>query len=85
MKPTEFKEQNKVLSKPDNMTDEECSSLPVYTDGKLCISCWELTWRDIWQIIKTRRVWLWVLSGRTQPPVIVSADFPFLEGNDGDV
>lgn len=37
-----FKEANKNLSKPENMTDEECGSLWVYSDGRQCISCWRL-------------------------------------------
>jgi len=36
MKPVEFKYQVKILKKPDNMTDEECGPLPVWTDGTHC-------------------------------------------------
>lgn len=41
--PCKFPEANKNLTKPDNMTDEECGSLWVYTDSNQCISCWQLT------------------------------------------
>ncbi len=34
MKPIKFKEATKNLLKPENMTDEECSSLWVYNDGR---------------------------------------------------
>lgn len=41
MKPKNFKEATKVLQKPEDMTNEECSSLSVWNDGKQCISCWK--------------------------------------------
>lgn len=45
MKPIKFEQANKNLLKPESMTDEECSSLWVYNDGRECISCWRLTWK----------------------------------------
>lgn len=69
MEPTKFKEANRDLLKPENMTDEECRSLPVYTDGRECISCWKMTWKDRIKALLYGKVWLSVLSGRTQPPV----------------
>lgn len=64
-----FPEANKNLSKPASMTDEECSSLWVYNDGRVCISCWELTFRQRLAALIHGRVWLGILSGYTQPPV----------------
>lgn len=46
MRPIDFKESNSILTKPQNMTDEECSSLNIYTDGTECISCWKLSFKD---------------------------------------
>jgi hypothetical protein len=40
MEPMKFEQANKELLKPQGMTDEECGSLPVFTDGKECISLW---------------------------------------------
>ena len=71
MKPIKFKEANKNLLKPENMTDEECSSLWVYTDGEQCISCWKLSFKQRLSALIFGRVWLSVLSGQTQPPVWV--------------
>lgn len=82
MKPIVFDEMNGVLTKPENMTDEECSSLPVYRDGTQCISCWELSDDDIEKLSKTRKLWVFVISGVTQPPIGFSAVKPF--GNDED-
>ena len=69
MKPTTFKESNKTLLRPDNMTDEECSSLDVYVDGKKCLSCWRMSIRERICALIVGKVWVWVLSGNTQPPI----------------
>ena len=42
MTPVKFKESNRTLGKPESMTDEECSSLEVFTDESICISCWQM-------------------------------------------
>lgn len=69
MIPAPFPEQNKTLTKPQGMTDEECGSLPVYNDGQQSVSCWRLSWRERLTALWHGRVWLQVYSGRTQPPV----------------
>ncbi len=63
---------NKVLGKPVDLTDAECGSLPVYSDGKVCVSCWELTDQEIEDVVKTRRMYCLVMSGYTQPPILLS-------------
>lgn len=69
-KPIAFPEANKTLGKPASMTDAECSSMPVYTDGRECISCWKLPWRQRLAALFFGKVWLSVLTGSgTQPPV----------------
>ena len=70
MKPIKFKEMNRELTKPKNMT-EECSSLYVYTDEEVCISCWKLSFIERLKALIHGRVWLGVLSGGTQPPVFI--------------
>lgn len=74
MIPDVFKEANVTLLKPDSMTDEECSSLKVYTDGEVCISCWKLSLKERIKALLYGRVWLGVLSGHTQPPVWLDCD-----------
>ena len=76
MNPIEFKEQNKVFTKPENMTDKECKSLPVLTDGKQSVSCWELTDEKLEEIKKTKKVYLGVL-GQGHPPVFLEVFKPF--------
>ena len=69
MKPITFVEHNAVLQKPANMTDKECGSLSVYRDGKQCISCWKMSFKERISALLFGKVWLYVLSGNTQPPV----------------
>jgi hypothetical protein len=78
MTPTPFKQQNIMLTAPANMTEEECSSLPVWSGAsegvQYTISCWRLS---LWERIKFMfhgNVWLYVWAGgRTQPPVALTA------------
>ncbi len=78
MHPVDFPEAQRVLRKPEGMSDEECGPLPVFTNGTCCISCWELSDDEMATLLHTRRLWLWVHSGITQPPVCPSVDNPFV-------
>lgn len=78
MKPIDFPEKTKTLSKPPDMTDEQCQPLPVFNDGTVCISCWQPSWRERLAIAFGRPVWLSIISGHTQPPALVAADYPFV-------
>ncbi len=69
MKPIDFAGSNKTLTKPEGWTDEECSSLPIYTDGKACYSVWKMNWRERLRALISGKMSLWVHSGPTQPPV----------------
>lgn len=82
MNPIAFKNQTKVLQKPTTMTDEECGPLPVFNDGKECISCWQLSLRERLKIAFTGILWLRIVSGATQPPVWPTLEDPFEEKND---
>ena len=77
MRDIKFKEQNKDLTKPEGMTDEQCYTLHVYNDGKQSISCWRASpWERV-KVLFTGRVWLSVHFGETQPPVWLSGHYPF--------
>ena len=70
MRPINFKEANKKLEKPSTMTDEECSSLPVYNSpGGECISCWTTSFRKRLKFLFHGKIWIGVVSGYTQPPI----------------
>lgn len=69
MEPIDFSGSNKTLIKPMGLTDEECGSLPVFTDGTTCLSCWKLSFKERINALFFGKAWLWVWSGKTQPPV----------------
>jgi hypothetical protein len=71
MKPVHFQEANKILGKPESMTDDECGALSVFNDGQICISCWKPSWKERFSILFYGRIWLSVYSGFTQPPVAI--------------
>ena len=73
MNPIDFPEKTITLSKPDTMTDEECSSLHIHRRDGMCISKWKGTWRERFAFFFYGHVWLSVWSGQTQPPVCVWA------------
>ena len=73
MEPIKFKEATKCLSKPQSMTDEECNSLWVYSDGNICISLWKLSFAERLKALFFGKIWLGILSGQSQPPVWISA------------
>jgi len=78
MQPVKFKEVNKNLKKPSNMTDAECSALPVFSGEGQCISKWSLTPFERVKVLFTGKIWLSVITGTgTQPPVWLSAKYPF--------
>lgn len=74
MKPIEFSEQTKVLKKPFSMTDDECGTLPVWTNGRDCVSCWRPTLMERLSIAIFGKIWLTITTGsETQPPVGLDA------------
>ena len=44
----------------------------IWTNGEQCISCWKMSWKDRLSALFFGRVWLSVLSGRTQPPACLT-------------
>lgn len=74
MIPTNFKEKNKTLIKPSNMTEKECSSLDVFCDDRQCISLWKATWRERLKFLLYGKIWVYVFSGVTQPPIALSTN-----------
>ena len=73
MKPVDFSQANRTLAKPEIMTDEECGSLPVWSDNMQCVSLWKLNWRERLSVLLFGNVWLTVVAGESQPPVSLQA------------
>ena len=80
MKPVPFKYSNKDLlpggreytcERPENVI--EVRSLPVWTDGEQCVSCWKMSLKERLSALFFGRVWLALLSDEIQPPACVTA------------
>jgi len=70
MKPLKFKEATIELKKPLSMKDEDCGSLYIHQsiNGE-CISLWSVSFWERLKFLFHGKLWLGVLSGKTQPPV----------------
>lgn len=79
MKPIDFPQSTKVLQRPSTMTEQECQSLHVWNDGKQCVSCWKLSFKERLNVLFNGKVWLGVLSGKSQPPVFLSGECVFVK------
>lgn len=55
-------------------SEETVSDLHVFANGMCCISCWELSEEELAEILRTKRIYLSVFSGITQPPVFVGGE-----------
>lgn len=69
MEPAKFPQSNVTLKCPDEIDGQPCGDLPVYTDGKVCVSLWRLTWLDRLRALFYGNLWLYLWTGATQPPV----------------
>jgi hypothetical protein len=83
MLPVDFTERNFVFTKPNDMTDEQCSDLPVFkgqtSDGFPCIvSCWKLSKEDLEEVTKNGVVYL-SITGHGMPPVSLFTENPFIQ------
>lgn len=76
MKPVMFPESNSVLGPPEGWSEDlpACGSLPIYTDGSVCASCWTMTLGERIKLLLTGRLWVMVHSGHTQPPISFSIE-----------
>ena len=67
-----FSGANGSLGAPTGDEDRVCS-LPVFRNGTCVVSCWEFSEEEIQEIIKTKCIYLSLLSGITMSPAIVLA------------
>lgn len=77
MKGVEFKDQTRVLGKPEKMSDNECSSLPVKDTENAGYpsleSVWELSDEELAMVNKSKRIRLGIL-GKGMPPVYIAVE-----------
>lgn len=68
----DFKGSNVALAAPEGRDD--VYPLKAFTNGTLCVTCWELTEPEIFEIQKTGRVWLSLMFGKTMPPALIASE-----------
>lgn len=86
MLPIDFPQRNKVFTKPEGQTDEQCSDLCVWqgnvtideegTQVPAIISKWQFSKEDLEEIKKTGHMWL-SITGDSLPPVSLFTENPF--------
>lgn len=82
MKPINFKHQTKELQPSGKQYSGNVigvQSLPIFSDGEQCVSCWQMTWRERLSALFFGRAWLAILSGSTQPPVVIEITKEYLK------
>jgi len=72
-KPVEFEGTTTEL-KPPPGEEDRISPLPVFRNGSVCVSCWELDDEERLELLATGRIFLSVWSGTSQPPVFVGTE-----------
>jgi hypothetical protein len=77
MKPIPFEEQNCVYAKDQ----PEYLPLPAHkTEQGEVISCWQLSWREFFLFLRTRRIWLRQLTfNMPLQPQAPTIEFPFVK------
>lgn len=89
MLPRSFKHSNRLLGAPkgydpnDKDNPGEILALPVWTDGAVCVSCWQATWRERFSMLFFGRVWVHVWYGGSQPPIALTGTRVYLRDSEG--
>jgi len=85
MKISKFRESNKTFVTPTEWKEEgrECEDLPAFVQEGLIISCWQFTDEEMLLAVLKRKMWLHIFLN-FQPPVLLTPEFPFMEGDFGD-
>lgn len=83
--PIKFQQANDVLLPPENMTEEQCATLPIFR-GKTSdmisdcvVSCWQLSDEELEEVKRTGKVFVGAL-GKTHPPIFIMGKFPQMAG-----
>lgn len=86
MRPISFPEQTIELKANPNQTEidgQAVGTLPIFTDGNQCVSCWKLSFMERLKAFVFGRIWLGVHMGATQPPVWLAADKTIFKSQHG--
>lgn len=66
---------NKTLTTPKGEEKDRIADMPVFNNGRVSVSCWQLTREEMIEVINNNgRVYLAVMFGPSQPPVFVGSE-----------
>lgn len=69
-----FEGANVVYNPPAGVPDDQCSAAHVFRNGKDLVTCWELSDEELADVIRTKRVWFTMQSGRTLFPHFIGSE-----------
>lgn len=72
-KPTDWYGRNKILKAPKGTTEEQVCDLPIFSNGVVCVSRWQLSEQALKEAAETGCLFISIMSGDTQPPVFVGS------------
>lgn len=81
MTPVNFKLSNNTLQPSNKSYSDDIEGvdpLPIWSNGEQCVSKWKLSWLERFRVLIFGHVWVSVLSGWTQPPIIVDVHKEYL-------
>lgn len=70
----DFPGSNRRYAPPAGVSEDQCKTLHVFSNGPCLVSCWEFTDEEIAEIVRTRRAFLSVWSGGTLFPCFVGSE-----------
>lgn len=77
MKPISFHRHEQLINAPQG---EEDTIMPLpaviveYADNNVAfVSCWTFSWRELWRLLRNRRIYLAVMAFQ-QPPVLLTTE-----------
>jgi len=74
MKPRNFNKATHTLGAPENwneVREGRCFDLPVALKDGACVSCWTFTEEERKAVAEGKDLYVHVLSGETQPPIML--------------
>ncbi len=66
----DFPGSNRSYGPPEGVTEDQCKTLHIFTNGACLVSCWEFTDEEIAEIVRTRRAFLSVWSPGKTPGLV---------------
>jgi hypothetical protein len=58
------------------VADSKIGDVPVSRQRGIVLTRWQMSWCELWDVIRTRKVWIF-FKGETMPPTLVSGNTEF--------